>query len=70
MKPGSRAAVAGVRAGDVVADLRYEPGKSSTPVKMTVKRGDAPVRIEFLPAGPSKPRRVFERVATVPNDRC
>jgi hypothetical protein len=74
VKQGSRAEAAGVRSGDVVADLRYAAGKSQVPVELVVKRTDKgaeqKVRLRFLPAGPSKPGRLFERVPGVPNDRC
>jgi predicted metalloprotease with PDZ domain len=70
VKAGSAAAAAGVRVGDVVAELHYESGRSATPVKMTVIRQEKKVLLQFLPAGRTKAGRQFERVAGLPDDRC
>jgi hypothetical protein len=67
---GSRAEAAGVRVGDVVSDLRYEAGRASVPVTMTVTRGGASTKLRFTPTGRGKPGRIFERVPGIPNERC
>jgi predicted metalloprotease with PDZ domain len=70
VKPGSRAEVAGLHAGDLVKDLRYEEGRSQVSVDMTILRGQQQKKLRFLPAGPSKPGRIFERVPGIPNEQC
>ncbi len=70
VKPGSRADAAGVRVGDVVSELHYEPGRSATPVKMIVQRQERKVPLRFMPAGLARPGRQFERIAGLADDRC
>ena len=61
VKPGSRAEAAGLRVGDQVDDLRYESGRSNVRVELAITRATKTQRIQFLPAGPSKPGRMFEQ---------
>ncbi|MBX3228681.1 MAG: hypothetical protein KIT84_08515 [Labilithrix sp.] len=70
VKPGSRAAAAGVRKGDIVRNLDYRNGQSASPVKMTLLRGERSLTLTFLPAGAAKPGRIFERIPAIPDDRC
>lgn len=70
VKAGSHADVAGVRVGDVVSEVHYEPGRSSVPVKLVVVRKERKVSLRFTPAGISKPGRQFERLPGLPDDRC
>ncbi len=70
VKAGSRAEGAGLRVGDVVSELHYEPGIGSVPVTLTVVRKERKVPLRFLPIGPSKPGRRFERIAGLPDERC
>jgi hypothetical protein len=70
VKAGSRAEAAGLRAGDVVRDLRYENGTSSVPVDVDVVRAGRKLHLRWRPAGPSKAGRMFERIPGIPDQRC
>lgn len=67
---GSRAEAAGVRVGDVVLDLEYEDGSSTTPVRLKRKRGANVVPIEFFPAGKPRRGRQLVRIPRVPDRLC
>lgn len=70
VKAGSRAARSGLAVGDAVRDLQYTPGRSDVPVTLTLVRGGKARAVKFLPAGPARPGRVFERVPGIKDEAC
>ena len=50
LKPGSAAAAAGLREGDVLSAWRV-PGNADEPTRLTVKRGERSIEIEYLARG-------------------
>jgi hypothetical protein len=68
--PGSAAAKAGLREGDVLVSIEASllfPDKEAT---VTVTRRGTPVVVRYLPAGPTRAGFRWVRVPGVPDDRC
>ena len=52
--PGSAAERAGVRSGDAIAAITYEPDRSDVPVILVVVREGRNRELRFLPRGPGR----------------
>jgi hypothetical protein len=68
--PGSRAAKAGAREGELVARLAYDEGRSDVEAALTIVRDGGEVTLRFRPAGRARVGRVVRRVASVPDAKC
>lgn len=68
--PGSRAAKAGAREGELVARLAYDEGRSDVEAALTIVRDGGEVTLRFRPAGRARDGRVVRRVASVPDAKC
>ena len=53
-----------------MSELHYEKGRSAVPVKLVVVRAQHKVPLRFMPAGPAKPGRQFQRIPGIGDDRC
>ncbi|MBI4956242.1 MAG: hypothetical protein HY908_29770 [Myxococcales bacterium] len=70
LDPSGPAARAGVREGEPLELLGFQPGRTDVEVELLLGRGAAPVTVRFAPLGGHVRGQVWSRVPGVPDERC
>lgn len=70
LAPKGPAAAAGAKEGDELVTVDVVEGRTDTPVKLKVKRGEKEIELQYLPAGASGKGHGWSRKKDVAEEKC